>query len=196
MSSAPSSLCPDADGSGIEFPSTFDTARLTLRAPLASDAAAVNAGVLESLSELQPWLPWATPVPSVAETEGRLVEAEAKFTCRTELRLLVFLRGTNVLVGSSGLHGINWRVPRFEIGYWLRTSCVGHGYMVEAVIGQTEFARDFLHARRVDIRVDDRNERSWRVAERAGFQLEGILRHDTRRPDGTLRNTRIYSRVF
>jgi RimJ/RimL family protein N-acetyltransferase len=33
------------------------------------------------------------------------------------------------------------------------------------------------------------------VAERAGFVLEGILRHELRHVDGTLRDTRVYARV-
>jgi RimJ/RimL family protein N-acetyltransferase len=38
--------------------------------------------------------------------------------------------------------------------------------------------------------MDTRNERSWRVAERLGFVLEGVLRSDTRDPSGQLRDTR------
>ena len=50
-------------------------------------------------------------------------------------------------------------------------------------------------AQRVEIRMDDLNVRSWRVAERAGFTLEGVLRADRLTVTGTLSNTRIYARV-
>lgn len=43
--------------------------------------------------------------------------------------------------------------------------------------------------------MDDRNERSWRVAERCGFQLEGTLRNSARTVDGQLRDTRVYAKV-
>jgi len=33
------------------------------------------------------------------------------------------------------------------------------------------------------------------VAERCGFELEGVLRHERRAPDGSLRNTCIYARL-
>ena len=49
--------------------------------------------------------------------------------------------------------------------------------------------------RRIEIRMDDRNERSWQVAERCGFELEGILRNYARREDGSLENTRIYAKI-
>jgi len=180
----------------LDFPSAFDTGRLTLRAPRAGDGAAVNAAVVESLAELSPWLPWVHPVPTVDDSEANVRQAAAKFVSREDLRLQVYLKGTDTLVGSSGLHRIDWTVPRFEIGYWIRTSCASRGYATEAVNGLTGFARDHLGARRIEIRMDERNERSWRVAERAGYTLEARLRQERRALDGTLCDSRIYARIF
>ena len=56
-------------------------------------------------------------------------------------------------------------------------------------------AFDVLDARRLEIRMDDRNERSWKLAERAGFTLEALLRFDSVTPAGEPRSTRIYARV-
>lgn len=180
----------------LEFPSVFDTERLTLRAPRAGDGAAVNEAIMESLAELSPWMPWAHPAPTVDDTEASVRKAAAQFISREDLRLQIYLKGTNTLVGSSGLHRIDWTVPRFEIGYWIRTACAGRGYVTEAVIGLTEFARDHLGAHRIEIRMDERNERSWRVAERAGYTLEARLRNERRALDGTLTDGRIYARIF
>jgi RimJ/RimL family protein N-acetyltransferase len=49
-----------------------------------------------------------------------------------------------------------------------------------------------LGAVRVEIRTDDRNTRSYAVAERLGFELEGILRRHVRDHHGVLRDTRVY----
>ena len=108
---------------------------------------------------------------------------------------VVTLKGRDAFVGGSGLHRIDWTIPKFEIGYWVRTRYEGKGYIHEAVEGITRFAFDVLNARRIEIRVDDRNERSWRVAERAGYTLEGILRNDSRDVAHQLRNTRLYSKI-
>jgi len=43
--------------------------------------------------------------------------------------------------------------------------------------------------------VDDGNVRSWRVAERAGFTLEGVLRCQSLAPTGEPRDTRVYART-
>lgn len=109
--------------------------------------------------------------------------------------LLLLLKGTGTLVGSSGLHRIDWEVPKFEIGYWCRTSFTGQGYATEAVRGISAFALETLGARRVEIRCDSRNLPSARVAERAGFRLEGELRNNELDTGGTLRNTLVYAMI-
>jgi len=43
--------------------------------------------------------------------------------------------------------------------------------------------------------VDDANVRSWALAERAGFEFEGLLRNDRFNVTGQLRDTRVYARV-
>ncbi len=86
-------------------------------------------------------------------------------------------------------------MPKFEIGYWCRTRITSHGYITEAVTRISAFAFDALGARRVEIRCDPRNFRSARVAERAGFTLEGTIRNNEVGTDGKLRDTRIYASI-
>jgi RimJ/RimL family protein N-acetyltransferase len=64
--------------------------------------------------------------------------------------------------------------------------------VTEAVVAMTRFAIDVLKVARVEIRCAEKNLPSRRVAERAGFQLEGTLRHHAREC-GQLRDTAVYS---
>jgi RimJ/RimL family protein N-acetyltransferase len=86
-------------------------------------------------------------------------------------------------------------VRKFEIGYWVRTGFEGRGYVTEAAAALERLAFEQLAARRVEIRMNDRNERSWRVAERLGFALEGIQRRDSLDPSGAPRDTRVYAKT-
>ncbi|HZG56314.1 GNAT family N-acetyltransferase [Paenibacillus sp.] len=177
------------------FPECFETERLLIRAPLWGDGALVNEAVLESLEELRPWMPWAQQAPTVEESEANVRQARLDFLKRVDLRLMLVRKDTGAYIGGSGLHRIDWDVRKFEIGYWLRTSCVGQGYMTEAVEAIFGFAVRELAANRVEIRCDERNVRSAAVAERLGFPLEGVLRSDARATDGSLRNTKVYAKV-
>ena len=179
----------------LDFADSFETERLTVRSPLPGDGRELQAAVAETIDDLRPWMPWADHVPTVDEDEELVREAHARFLTREDLWLLLLLKGTHTLVGGSGLHGIDWQVRRFEIGYWVRRRFAGQGYITEAVRGITRFAFETLAARRVEIHCDARNERSQAVARRAGYELEATLRKHMLAPDGELRDTLIFVRL-
>src|SRR3712207_6192664 len=137
-----------------DFQEAFETERLLIRSPLPGDGTELYAAVAESLEELKPWMPWARQELTVEVVEENMRRARAAFLERSDLMLLLFLKGESMIVGGSGLHRIDWEVPRFEIGYWVRTGFAGQGYITEAVGGITAFAFDSLGARRVEIRCD------------------------------------------
>lgn len=178
-----------------DFPDSFETERLTIRPPRPGDGPYVNEAVIESLDDLRPWMPWATKAPTLEESEAFSRDGWVKWHSREDLRGYLFLKGTNTFVGGSGLHRMNWDVPKFEIGYWCRTKFQGQGYITEAVVGLTNFAFETLGARRVEIRVDDKNIKSWKIPEKLGFKLEGILVNDALNTSSQLRNTRIYAKT-
>ncbi len=136
---------------------------------------------------------WAQALPSLEESEAYSQGSRNKFASREELPFRAYLRDTEIFIVGSGLHRIDWSVPKFEIGYWVRTPYAAQGFVTETVRALTEFAFSQLHARRVEIRMDEQNGRSRRVAERAGFDLEGVLKNDCREVGNHLRNTCVYA---
>lgn len=178
-----------------DFPDQFETERLLIRAPRPGDGQMVYEAVMESLAQLKLWMPWAHQEISPEIQEGVARQMHAKFLARQDLALFLLRKDSGEFVGGSGLHRMDWDVPRFEIGYWARAKFEGQGYIAEAVRGVTNFAFEKLFAERVEIRMDDKNERSWRVAERCYFKLEGVLRSDARDTQGDLRDTRVYSMI-
>ncbi len=178
-----------------DFPDHFETERLLIRSPRPGDGQMLYEAVRESLEHLKPWMPWAHREISPETQEGIVREMHAHFLTRQDLPLFILRKDNGELVGGSGLHRFDWSVPRFEIGYWVRQRAQRQGFITEAVAGITHFAFSVLGAERVEIRMDDRNERSWRIAERLHFKLEGILRSDARDVNGVLRDTRVYSMI-
>ncbi|WP_420852158.1 GNAT family N-acetyltransferase [Paenibacillus hamazuiensis] len=179
----------------FSIPESFESKRLLIRAPLWGDGEKVNEAIKESIEELRPWMPWAQNIPTVEQSEAEIRRSRLKFLERTDLRLLLFSKESGQFVGSSGLHRINWSARAFEIGYWVRSSMAGQGYITEAVRAITYFAAGGLQANRVEIRCDSRNKRSAGVAERLSFKLEGILRCHTLGADGELRDTMVFAKA-
>lgn len=179
-----------------EFPHEFTSERLLLRMPMPGDGKIVYDAIQASLDELKPWMPWADGKQTEEETEINIREANLSFLKREDLRLHLFHRETGEFIGCSGLHRIDWNVPKFEIGYWVDSRYQKQGYVTEAVNRITEFAFEDLGARRVEIRCDTKNTNSSAVAKRAGFQLDAVLKNDAKSTDGKeLTDTCIFSKV-
>ena len=121
----------------LDIPDHLETARLHIRAPRPGDGAAVNEAIRESFPELHEWMPWAKELPTDADSEEFVRRASASYQTRTDLPLLIFQSDTGLFLGGTGFHRINWDVPCFEIGYWVRTAHSGRGYITEAVLGLT-----------------------------------------------------------
>ncbi len=180
-----------------DYPEQLETERLILRSPRAGDGRALFEAALVSLPEVGRWLKWAHKDYSAEEAEIFVRNAQANFLKREGMPLVIIRKSDGLFLGGTGLHHIDWDVPRFEIGYWLRTDCTGSGYMTEAVIAQTDFCRTQFGARRMTICCDSRNERSRQVAERAGYTLESITRNERRDSDDhTLRDMLCFTRIW
>lgn len=183
----------------LEVPERLDGPRTLLLMPRAGAGAEMALVVTQSLPHLRPWMAWAQEPPSAASAEAVVRRMHADFIARRDFCFHLYARradgGPGRLLGGTGLHRIDWTVRRFEIGYWIRPDAAGQGLVGEAVQLLTALAFDRLAARRLEIRCDARNTRSRAVAQRAGFALEGVLRHDALGVDGTPRDTAVYARI-
>ena len=182
----------------LNLPPSIETERLLVRVPQAGDGLTLHAAVVESLSELRQFLgflPWVASEPTPESSEARCRTGAANFLSRTDLPFLAFEKSSGQLLGGLGLHRTVWSTPKTEVGYWIRTSRVGSGFVTEAVSALIEYAFNQMQAVRVELMTDEANAPSRQVAARCRFGLEGVLRSERRAPDGSLRNTCVYAIV-
>jgi RimJ/RimL family protein N-acetyltransferase len=179
----------------IDLPQELRGPRVLLRPYRAEHADQVFAAIDESRDHLRPWVTWADNNRSVDDVRDYCIRSQASWLLRTELALAIFDSAGGQYLGGTGLHDPDWELPSFEIGYWLRVTAIGHGYATESTRLLADFALFRLQARRVTLRCDARNDASRRVAERAGFILEGRLRNASVAPDGTVRDDLVYAVV-
>ncbi len=101
---------------------------------------------------------------------------------------------TGEIIGTTSYYEIDEANRSVGIGYtflgrpWWRT-----GVNTEAKLLLLTRAFDELGARRVVWHTDIRNERSQRAIERLGAAREGVLRMHRQRPDGSWRDSVLYS---
>jgi RimJ/RimL family protein N-acetyltransferase len=170
----------------VDIPSELVGERVRIRPYRTGDGAALWEAVEESREHILPWLPWGDTHKSPADSEAFVRRNEGRWILREDLPLSIWDRSTGRYLGGSGLHRIDWAVPSFEIGYWLRKSAEGHGYMTEAVWLITSMAFETLKANRVFIRCATRNHRSASIPPRLGFVHEGTLVNSLRDARGDL----------
>nr|WP_208411642.1 GNAT family N-acetyltransferase [Mycolicibacterium fluoranthenivorans] len=133
---------------------------------------------------------WFTGAPS-PDTAGRWVQtwldnpAAFSFVVRT-------LDGT--LVGSSSYLNIDGPNRRLEIGAtWYRASVRRTGVNTEAKLLLLGHAFDELNCVAVEFRTHFFNTTSRAAIERLGAKLDGVLRSHQLLPDGSRRDTVVYS---
>lgn len=176
-----------------ELPDELIGERIIVRPFRPGDGTQVWDAVQESREHILPWLPWGDKHKTPEETEEFVRRCQAKWILREDLAMGIWERSTQQFLGGSGLHRIKWDVPSFEIGYWLRKSAEGHGYMTEAVKLITALAFGRLSANRLEILAAVDNHRSTAIPRKLGFTQEATLRSWARLADGKLTDMVVFS---
>ena len=158
----------------LEFPvEGLSDGVVRLRAMAEADIEAV----IEACQD--PEIPRWTRVPEpYGEAEGRswFEQQATAGSDGTMLNLLAVDAVTDELLGSVGIVRADWEEGRCELGYWIARERRGLGIATRGVRMLCDWIFDRLPVDRIEIHSEPGNAASRRVAERAGFTLEGILR--------------------
>ncbi|GAB3581917.1 GNAT family protein [Amycolatopsis endophytica] len=101
---------------------------------------------------------------------------------------------TGRVAGTTSYYEIVPRHRIIAIGYtWIGSPWQRTPLNTESKLLLLERAFDVLGAHRVTWHTDHRNEKSQRAIERLGATREGVLRSHRIRPDGSIRDTVVYS---
>jgi RimJ/RimL family protein N-acetyltransferase len=101
--------------------------------------------------------------------------------------------GDGPLLGSISLLRIDSDRRRAEVGYMLAVEARGRGHATRAVAAVCRWGFTALKLDRIQLLAATENGPSQRVAERAGFTREAVLRSFTARPGGGRQDMVAYS---
>jgi RimJ/RimL family protein N-acetyltransferase len=155
---------------------------IVLRPWNGDDAAAVYEACQDR--EIQHWIS-VIPRPYTREHARAFVESDDP-----ERHRLAIVEDGRV-VGALALRPTNNATGR--IGYWCLSGERGRGIATRALRRLCRHALDELGFERLELFTDPDNVASQRVAEKAGFQREGVLRSHLRHPDGRRRDSVMFS---
>ncbi|WP_327046523.1 GNAT family N-acetyltransferase [Microbispora sp. NBC_01189] len=91
---------------------------------------------------------------------------------------------TGAVLGRVGLRDMDLPEGRAEVGYWVLPAARGRGVAVRAVSAAVRWGFEGLGLHRLELQHSTRNHASCRVAGKAGFAVEGVLRAALLHADG------------
>lgn len=140
------------------------------------------------------WTYTSAEIRSIEDMKQYLKQALNEKINGTQNPFVIIEKKTNQIIGSTRFLDIDCQHKRLEIGFtWLTPTKWRTPINTECKYLLLKFAFEQLSVNRVQIKTDHENKRSQAAIERLGAKKEGILRNHMIRPNGTIRNTIIYS---
>jgi [ribosomal protein S5]-alanine N-acetyltransferase len=162
------------------FPATWPnsipmliTRRLRLRAPAASDAAALL-GILGD-----PEVTRFHNMPTLAtlgHAEDALARLAERYAARDTIRWAIEPIEGGDMIGTVGLLHFDFEHSRAEIGYEIGRPWWGRGLATEAAAAVVRYGFSVLGVHRIEAGILPGNDASVRVVQKLGFVEEGLRR--------------------
>ncbi|ALV46533.1 amino acid acetyltransferase [Arthrobacter alpinus] len=156
-------------------------------------------GLVKAASDGELWNLWYTSVP---RPEGIRAEIERRLTLQDTGSMIPFTTRLNDpetgqpgrIIGMTTYCNINADLPRLEIGYtWNAASVQGTGTNPDSKKLLLEHAFEVLGCVAVEFNTHWMNMQSRTAIARLGAKQDGVLRAHRRMPDGSLRDTVVFS---
>jgi [ribosomal protein S5]-alanine N-acetyltransferase len=178
--------------SSIRPPEYLETERLTLRAPLPSDAPEMFERYCQDAAVAR-FLCWR-PHTNVSETQQFVARCIGQWEVRASFNWLILDKRDHRLMGNIELEIDGWRGT---LGYVLARDVWGRNYMTEAVRGLAAWALAQPQIHRIGAWSDIDNIASCRVLEKVGFQREGLMKRWSLHPNisDVPRDCYVYGRI-
>ncbi|MFD8596795.1 GNAT family N-acetyltransferase [Kitasatospora sp. NPDC059646] len=158
------------------FPETvLRTDRLVLRPFIAEDAVDTQLACSDELT--QRWLPLPRPY-TLDHASSWCTEISHRLRASGDgIHFAITDAVTGRLLGTVGLKKTDWPALVSEVGYWMAPWARGRGTAAEATRAVGDWLLRQQNFQRVVLFAATGNVASQRVAEKAGFRREGLLRN-------------------
>lgn len=137
---------------------------------------------------------WYTWIPDALGMAAEIDRRLGLYEAGTMMPFAIIDARAGKAIGMTTLMNVKLENFKVEIGStWIATSYQGTAINPEAKLLMLSYAFDVLGCNAVELRTHEKNTQSRAAIEKLGAQLDGVLRNDMVMPNGTLRNTAVYS---
>lgn len=137
---------------------------------------------------------WYTVVPDRQTMADEIDRRLGLYQAGTMMPFATIDLSSGKAVGMTTFMNIKLENLKVEIGStWLARSAQGSFINPEAKLLMLGYAFDELSCNAVELRTHEKNAQSRAAIEKLGAKLDGILRNDMIMPNGSIRNTAVYS---
>ncbi|MFC4942809.1 GNAT family N-acetyltransferase [Pseudonocardia sp. GCM10023141] len=151
-------------------------------------------GLVAAARDGEMWNLWYT---TVATPDGMRADIDRRLGLQDAGSMLPFTTrraDTGAIIGMTTYMNIDATLPRVEIGStWNARSAHGSGTNPESKLLLLEHAFEVLGCVAVEFRTHWMNHQSREAIARLGAKQDGVLRNHMRMPDGSMRDTVVFS---
>lgn len=179
----------------LAAPESFNAGSFIIRSFHPGDGPLLTDAVNTSYEHLRTFLPWPKPNQTEEESERFARQARGRYLLAEDFSLAVTTPDNRMLLGGTGFHLREGplMLKCAEIGMFVRQSAARQGLGTSMLCALLHWGFTEWPWERLAWRCDTLNVASQRVAIKAGMQLEGTLRSNDYRADGSRRDTLAYA---
>ncbi len=130
--------------------------------------------VLANKDHLGVWLEWGQTIQTLEQAQDFIKRGITRYAEDGLPWVGIWLEGR--LVGGILFFPVDRQAKSTMVGYWLGADVGGRGLMSKALLAMLGFVFDDLGLNRLELQAHVENHKSRALAQRLGFQFEGVLR--------------------
>jgi ribosomal-protein-serine acetyltransferase len=149
-------------------------AQILIRPYRFDDAGALHEASMESVRDVQPFMPWCRPDLKI-EDARRWIETQVAWREAGSAFEFAIVSSGGTFLGGCGVNQVDVQNRRANLGYWVRSSATRKGVASAAIRQLVQWAFTNTDLVRLELIISTHNTASLRAAETSGAVREGIL---------------------
>ncbi|TJY35944.1 GNAT family N-acetyltransferase [Pontimicrobium aquaticum] len=132
---------------------------------------------------------------NIEATRVFLKEVIKKQESKQYFAFVVVDNTTNKLMAFIDLKNIDWTIPKTEIGCFTDKKISGKGITTKAIKTFLDYSFNHFKFKKIYLRTHHSNKAAQTLAEKCGFELEGIIRMDYKTTSGKIIDLMYYGLI-